>query len=144
MLEDVDVDDDEDVAETDGQLKRVLRNWDWAVAAVGPGLTEALEKNQKQKERDKKKRAAQRKKEQKQQDEQAALEAVKLLEQQRLDEVNRQEQMKKDAGKCAACGKALWGQVAIDVLGLRCCNSVCVLRVRRSLAAEAALKRQPT
>jgi len=126
------------------QRHQVLRNWDWAAAAVGPALTEALEKSQKQKERDKKRRAAQRKKEQKLQEEQAALVAAELLKRQEQEEVCRQEALRKQAGVCAACGQALWGKPAIDVLGLKCCNSVCVLRVRRSLAAEAALKRLPS
>jgi len=132
---------EEDDEQQEGQ---VLRNWDWAAAAVGPALTEALEKSQKQKERDKKKRAAQRKKEQKLLDEQAAVAAAELLKRQEEEEASRQEALRRQAGVCAACGQALWGKLPIDVLGLKCCNSVCVLRVRRSLAAEAALKRQPS
>ena len=138
-----------------------LRDWDWAAAGVGSALTDFLEKQQRQKEKEKKKRAQQRKKEQKAQEERAAAEALQQLARQQREEELRREKVRAEAGNCSACGTQLFGIVPIQVsdfplflrwiillmavcpqvLSEKCCSSACVVRVRRSLAAEAALKR---
>lgn len=120
-------------------------SWDWNKAGVPDALTDEKVKEQKQKEKEKKKRAQQRKKDQKARDEQAIEEALDLkmaeevaLEIEKQEEENRLRDL---AGYCVFCGKSLYKQDFYDVMTFRCCSTDCVAKLRRQLAAEAALQR---
>jgi len=119
--------------------------WNWQAAGVGAALSEEAEKLQKQKEKEKKKRAAQRKKDQKAKSEQEAAQAQELLEQQEkaaaLAEEERRANAVNNAGNCANCEKHLFGIVPLEIFDQKCCSSGCVMKLRRKLAADAAMKR---
>eukprot|EP01038_Epipyxis_sp_PR26KG_P005918 gene5918-8163_t len=108
--------------------------WNWNSCGVGSALTEDIIKQQKQKEKDKKKRSQQKKKEQKVKDEKLAEESRKIRElEQRTQE--------SEAGNCSNCSKSLYGITSYDVFDRKCCSSSCVTSLRRTLQANAALKR---
>eukprot|EP01034_Spumella_vulgaris_P023232 gene23232-29434_t len=113
----------------------------WQASGVAAPLTEDMERDKKSKEKEKKKRAAQRKKEQKQQNEMAAKEAKEAQERQKQHEVDLAARRVVDAGQCGACGSSLFGVKSLDVYDRRCCSAKCVIALRRTLAAEAAMKR---
>jgi hypothetical protein len=113
----------------------------WAATGVAAPLTEDMERDKKSKEKEKKKRAALRKKEQKVQSDAAAKEAQLGLERQKQQEVEMAARRRVDAGQCGACGTSLFGIKSFDVYDRRCCSAKCVIALRRTLAAAAAMKR---
>eukprot|EP01039_Chlorochromonas_danica_P008771 gene8771-9673_t len=119
--------------------------WNWTKAGVDEALSEDKLKAQKAKEKEKKKRAAQRKKEQKVRDEEALEDALqlKLAEEvaRELDQREEEERMRNLAGYCVTCGESLYRKNFFDVLDFRCCSTACVAKLRRQLAADAALQR---
>lgn len=115
--------------------------WDWHAAGVGAPLTEDAVQAQKMKEREKKRRQAQRKKELKKQQDAESAAAQQRLEQEQKLRAERKLAARENAGSCAVCGTGLFGIMTLEVFERRCCSTSCVQRLRRQLAADAALKR---
>lgn len=119
--------------------------WQWTRAGVPEPLTDEKITQQKLKEKEKKKRAQQRKKEQKAKDEQEAKDrevSLQLQEQLLKQERAEMEARQKDkAGNCGFCKKSLYKHDFFEVLGEKCCSTDCVAKLRRKLAADAALAR---
>ena len=119
--------------------------WNWSKAGIPEPLTDEKIAHQKQKEKDKKKRSQLRKKEQKakaEQEEKDRALAQKLQEELRLREQQEMElNLKNKAGECALCCKSLYKSDFFDVLDRKCCSTECVAKLRRKLAADAAMAR---
>ena len=70
-----------------------------------------------------------------------AIQAQNAAKEQQQQKVSKLEAAKRDAGVCATCGVSLYGKLALDIYDRRCCTSECVIKLRRQLAADAAMKR---
>lgn len=68
-------------------------------------------------------------------------EAAQALVAQRSQEEARSAAAREGAGVCAYCGVSLFGRLALDLYDRRCCGADCVLKLRRRLLADAAMKR---
>lgn len=53
----------------------------------------------------------------------------------------RAEQARTSAGTCASCNTPLFDKVALDLYDYKCCGGACVMKLRRQLMADAAMKR---
>jgi hypothetical protein len=122
--------------------------FDWNKSGIPSGINDEKIELQKKKEKEKKKKQLLRKKENKKIEEQNAIVLKnKLIEQkenENIEKIKNLEKLKLNAGVCGNenCKKNLFEIAApYEVFDKKCCSSSCVVNVRRSLAASAALKR---
>lgn len=73
-----------------------------------------------------------------------AAQAERQLAEQQLRAKHQAEYAKISAGACATCNVSLYGKLALDIYDKRCCSAECVVKLRRTLAADAAMKRFQT
>jgi hypothetical protein len=122
-------------------IPELQEKWDWDTCGVPAAITDETLRTQKEKEKEKKKRAKLKKKDAREKDERDALEQKAQEDREKaLFEEHKSERVAA-AGVCAACGASLFGMKSFDVFDRRCCSSVCVNLLRRSLVAAAAEKR---
>lgn len=119
--------------------------WNWSITGVPEALTDEKVKLQRAKDKEKKKRSVQRKKEQKVRDELAIQDAMEMKAAEavakEMEKKEQEERQKQLAGQCPICAKSLYKHDFFDVLDQRCCSTECVAKLRRKLAAEAAMQR---
>ena len=111
--------------------------WNWGDAGVPEALTVEMERIQKEKEKEKKKRAKQKKVEQKEKEKAVALKSTDQATTPPGELKTRAER----AGVCAKCNVSLFRKTTTSISGFECCSADCAAKMKRKLAADAAIAR---
>lgn len=116
--------------------------WNWTDAGVPEALTTEMERIQKEKEKEKKKRAKLKKAEQKEKQDGMELEQLEEVDYMTVAKTTEPPKARAfAAGDCACCSKSLFRVTPTSINGQDCCSQECAAKLKRKLAADAALAR---
>lgn len=115
--------------------------WNWTDAGVPEGLTAEMERMQKEKEKEKKKRAKQKKLEQKEKEKTEAVRSAEKCDDQVPIPPGELKTRAASAGVCAKCNISLFRKTITSISGFECCSADCAAKLKRKLAADAAIAR---